>query len=325
MATSGSYDYLVTARTIVKAALRSIKAIGAGEDPVTSEMNDGLEAMNMLIKQWNGRADFAPGIRAFSRKRITLFLNSSQNRYYIGPGAGDSRATARYGRTTISADEAAAQTVLSIASNSYTTSDGQTVTMAANDFIGIGLDDATVHWTSIVSATSSSATITTAIPSSAATGRYVWWFTSRSQRLVQVESCVIRDEYLKDVPIEVYTDAKLYDSIADKNTQGDAGSILVEPQISNTAITLDTIPTDLTKALVITGFYPSEDFDSANDDPGFSQIWYRPLKYALARELAPEFGSGLWTNELNALYVEAMAIAKNDNPETSDVFFEPDR
>ena len=61
--------------------------------------------------------------------------------------------------------------------------------------------------------------------------------------------------------------------------------------ISNTAVTLDYAPNDITKVVQLTGYYTSEDMDNVTDNPSYPQEWHNALKYGLAKEIAPEYGS----------------------------------
>src|SRR6185436_1436929 len=105
-----------------------------------------------------------------------------------------------YGRTTISAAEAAGQTVISITSNTdATTNPGTTVTMTSGDYVGIELDDGTLHWSTISGTPSTTMTIVDALTSAAASGNYVWWFTARAQRFIDHEAVIMRDENRTDI------------------------------------------------------------------------------------------------------------------------------
>lgn len=326
MATSGSYNFSVNRNEITEAALRAIKALSPYETVRPDQLVDGAEALNMIVKQWQGKADFAPGLKVFSRQRITLFLASGQQRYLIGPASTDARATAQYGRTTISANEAAGQTVLSITSNTDTTTyPGTTVTMTNGDIIGIELNDGTIQWTTISGTPSTTATVADSLTLAADAGNYVWWFTSRAQRPVVVETAVLRDENYKDTPLEVTTRVEDYDILPDKGADGDPTGILVEPQRINTAITCNTQPSDVTKVINLSVLYPAEDYDTATDDVAFPQEWFRALKFQLALDLWPEYREGDPPMSLRANRDEAISIAQNANPETTDVFFEPNR
>lgn len=331
MATSGSYDYSRTAAQIISAAYEDLGVIEPGGTVSSADSTMALARLNMLVKQWQGDADLAPGMKIHTRQRITLFLAKGQQKYTIGPAATDSRAATSFGRTTIRAAEAAGQTVLDVTALEDTTSDpGTTVTMTASDIIGIQTDDSggdDIFWTTISSTNSTGPTVTiaSALPAgrAAAAGNYVWWFTNRAQRFPVIESAVIRDENRNDTALEIYTDVREYElGVADKYADGTPTAMLVEPLRINTRVTFNSQPTDVTDTVVMTVLYPAEDYDATTDDIAFPQEWYAALSWELAFRLAPSKGV-LWTPIREANRQNALATARSLNPETSVLYFCP--
>jgi hypothetical protein len=323
VATSGSYNYSVTAGEIIQAALEDIGVLAGGETPSSEDQAMALQRLNFLAKQWQGTADLAQGLKVWTRQRVTLFLAVGQQTYLVGPASTDARATTQFGRTTLSADEAASQTVLSITSNTDTTTyPGTTVTMTASDIIGIVLDDGTIQWTTISGTPASTATVAVALTGAASAGNYVYWFTSRAQRFPVLESARLQDENRSDLPLTVYREAAAYDQgVVDKYADGDPTSLLVEPLRIATRVTLDSQPTDVTKQVWLTALYPAEDYDATSNDIAFPQEWFAALEWELAFRLAPAFGR-VWTESMKANHQVATAIARQGNPETSDAYFQ---
>lgn len=324
MATSGSWNYSLTADDIIQAAYEDLGVIAPGATVSTSASTMALARLNMLVKQWQGNADLAPGLKVWTRQRITLFLAKGQQKYLIGPATTDSYSSTDYGRTTISASEALGQTTISITSNTDTTTDpGTTVTMTSGDFVGIQLDDGTIQWTTISGTPASTMTISDALTAASAAGNYVYWFTSRAQRFPEVESVVLRESGRTDRPLYVYRDVREYElGVADKYADGDPSSVLVEPLTLNTRVTLDSQPTDVTKQIVMTVLYPAEDYDSTSNDIAFPQEWYAALSWELAFRLSP--AAGRWTQQMELNRQEALAVAKRMNPENSVAYFTGD-
>jgi hypothetical protein len=276
----------------------------------------------MIVKQHQGRSDGAPGLKLHTRQRITLFLAVGQQTYLVGPAATDSRSSTQVGRTTISNAEAAGQTVISITSNIDITSyPGTTITMTSGDFVGIELDDGTIQWTTISGTPAATMTINNALTDSAAAGNFVWWFTSRAQRFPYLENAVLRNSDFNDTPLDVFTQVQQYEANVAKFADGDPVCILVEPLRLNTRITLDSQPTDVTKQLYLTVFYPAEDYDSLSDDIAFPQEAFNFLHWELAFALSPSVGR--WTPEMTQLRTEARSMYLNLNPENSVMYFQP--
>jgi hypothetical protein len=188
-----------------------------------------------------GQRGHGAGLKVHTRQRITLFLAKGQQRYLIGPASTDARATTQYGRTTISAAEALGQTVISITSNTDTTTyPGTTVTMTNGDIVGIELDDGTIYWTTISGTPAATMTIAVALTARAACRELRVVVHERAPSASRCSSyAVLRDENYHRHTAFVYLDVQSYDALPDKTGDGDPTAILVEPLRLNTAITLD--------------------------------------------------------------------------------------
>ncbi len=325
MATSGSWNYSVTAADVIKMAMEDIGVLTPGETISAEDQDAGLRRLNYIVKQWQGDADMSQGMKVWTRQRITLFLAKGQQKYLVGPAATDARATTAYGRTTISTAEAVGQTAISITATTDTTTDpGTTVTMTASDIIGIEQNDGTMHWSTIVSTGGGPiVTINDATSAAAAAGNYVYWFTSRAQRFPVIDSAVLRDENRNDTLLRVFREASEYDvGIVDKYADGDPTCILVEPLRIATRITLDSQPTGVDKQIVLSVLYPAEDYDAAANDIAYPQEYFAALEWELAKRCAPMYGRP-WTQDMNDNWKAATGIARNLNPQVSNACFEP--
>ena len=218
MATSGSWNYSLTAANLILIALEDIGQVQSGESVDSDDETVALRALNLLVKQWQGRADGAPGLKVWTRQRITLALALGQQAYLIGPGSSDARASTQVGRTTIRVAEAAGQTILDVTARTDTTTyPGTTITMTDADIIGIQTDNSggdDIFWSTISSSSGTGPTVTlaAALPTGqpAAVGNYVWWFTSRAQRFPVIESAVLREAGYTTTPLDVYTEVRQY-------------------------------------------------------------------------------------------------------------------
>lgn len=325
MATSGSWNYSRTAAQLIQAALENIGVYSAGNTLDSNDESLALARLNMMVKAMSGRIDMAPGLKIWTRQRITLFLAKGQQSYLVGPASTDARATTQYGRTTIDAAEAAAQTVISVtATTDTTTYPGTTVTMTASDIIGIEQNDGTIFWSTISSVSAGdTVTIATGLDAAAAVGNYVWWFTSRAQRFVEVESATLIDENRNETELYVYKEVSDYElGVPDKYADGDPTAILVEPLRITTRVTLDSQPTDVTKQIQLVCLYPAEDYDATTDDIAFPQEYFDFLSWELGFRCAPAFGVE-FTQTMNGNLTEARTYARNLNPEVSTLYFHP--
>ena len=323
MATSNSWDTLRTGTQILTAALEDLGEIEPGGTVSSALSTMCLNRLNNIFKQYSGRADGSPGLKIHTRQRVTLLLQEAQQSYLIGPASTDARASTQMGRTTIRTTEAAGQTVLDItATTDTTTYPGTTITMTASDIIAVEQNDGTLFFSTISSTGAGPVvTIGAGLDVAAAAGNYVYWFTSRAQRLVHVESVLLRDENYTDTALQVYSDAREYDQgVSDKYADGDPSAVLIEPLRIATRVTLNSQPSDVTKQLIIVGWYPTEDIDSGSDDVGFPQEAFRFLVSELAFSIAPGLGAP-WTQVHEKARVEARASYLSLNPEMCSIHF----
>ena len=64
MATSGTYTYSATAAQAIQEALEILGVLESGRTPTTADQTSCLTTLNMMVKQWSGNFDFAPGLEA---------------------------------------------------------------------------------------------------------------------------------------------------------------------------------------------------------------------------------------------------------------------
>ena len=324
MTTSSSWNYSLTAANIMDMALENIKVLRVGGTITSGQQTFCLRRLNVIAKQYQGTSDGAQGLKIHTRQRITLMLAVGQNTYLIGPASTDARASTAIGRTTLSAAEAIGQTTLSITSNTDTTTyPGTTITMASGDIIGIELDDGTIQWTTISGTPSTTATVADSLTVAAASGNYVYWFTSRAQRFPVIESAVLREAGYTTTPLDIYTEVRQYEyGVSDKYANGTPTAMLVEPLRIATRVTLNSLPTNSQQQIILTVLYPSEDYDATTDDIAFPQEAFRFLSWELAFEIHPTFGAQ-WTQGMEKLRLEARQAWMTLNPENSVLYFQP--
>ncbi len=313
MATSGSADFSVTRKEILEDAASELGVLALGQTLSANQITQGSRFLNMIVKQWQGKSDFAPGLKVWTRKRATIFLEKNKASYTLGPG-GD-HATNSFTETTLSADAAASATSLTVSSITG---------ISDADNIGIILNDGNVHWTTVNGAPSgSTVVITTGLPSAADSGKTIWAYTTKITRPLTILNINTRDSNGNDSPMFPMT-LDDYEAIADKGAAGDATRYYYEQDRLTGELYLDYAIDDVTNTLKMTYLRPIEDFDSATDEPDYPQEWFRPLVYQLAMDWAGSFGVGI-TVDLKLKRDESLMLAQNVNPENADVFFEPDR
>ena len=322
MATSGSWNYSVTALQIITSAYEDIGVIANGQSIDPDDLATGLRTLNILVKQWMGLNAKFPGLQQWTRQRLVLFLNQGQNRYLVGPASSDDRASVNSLATTLSTSKAANATAVSVTS---------TTGMTAGDQIGFVTSAGTLAWTTISSVDSSTGlTLPANSVGAAGVGGVVYTYTSKAQRFVECEAGSLRDNSQAgqpiDIPLQIYTDVQQYEHITQKFAAGDPTAILVEFARTNTVITTNFAAANVYKSLRLTVIYPSEDYDDATgaDDISYPQEYFGALEWELARRCAPKFGR-TWTEDLAGHWRIAVEEGINLNPDNTSLSFEPAR
>lgn len=316
MATSGTYTFSVSRDDIIRQSMLNIKKLGEYEIPTPGQTQDVARVLNMVVKQWQAKQDFANGLKVWTRRHATLFLGAAQFQYNVGP-SGD-HWTASYKRNSLASAAAANATTITLAA-------GFTAP-ASGDFIGIVLTNGTLFWTT-VSGTPVGAVVTlaTGLTSAASGSAYVYSYTTKAQRPEMIETAVLRDSNYIDGPLQLYT-LQEYDFLPSKqspNFVSDPTAIYYEAQLTNGVIYIDVYgASDVTKNLYISYLEPIQDFNNPTDTPEYPAAWFLPLCWETSKQIAPMFKAN-WTPDMEENRKNSIAIAKEGFVETSALFFQP--
>lgn len=327
--TSGSYTFSVTRDQIIRQAMLDLGALQEAEVPTAQETTDMAFLLNMIVKQWMGNTDFAPGLKVWTRKRADLFLSPTQYTYQLGQTGADNWVESTsglaypqaYGQTNITASVAAGTTVLPVASTSQ---------FNINDFIGI-LIGGTIFWTTVSAIGVGTVTIpapglTGAVIGNAAT--YVWNYTNKARRPLALITCTLRDIYANDTPMRIFSTVQEYESLPTKTAPtniADPTAVLYESQFSNQnpsgRIYLDVGGAqDVTKHLHCVYLSPTQDFVNPGDAPDYPQQWYNPLVLELAKRSCGMLDVP-FTADLEEQRQSAIKVAQQGDPENSADYF----
>jgi hypothetical protein len=312
MASSGSVDFSVNRDEIIKDAMFEIGALGDSETPTDADIQLYSRYLNRLVKQWQGQADFAPGLKMWSRKRATLYLQDSTNTYSLGP-SGDNWALSPV------------ETTLSVAAGSGAGSVTVTTVTGISDdmYIGIRLDDNSIHWTTVNGAPSGSVVTLTAVTTGAASsGNAVFAYTTKARRPLQFISLNLSNSSNNDLPVTPIT-VQDYEGLARKINEGTPQYYYYESQLTNGNLYLNCYPGDTSSRLKAVYISPIEDFDASTDTPDYPQQWYRPLHFGLAVDIWGTARQGEPTKRLIGLRDEAIMMARNQDVETTTAYFQP--
>jgi hypothetical protein len=316
MTTSGTVTFSVQRDQIITDAMFDAGALGVGEAINDNDLQFCARRLNMLVKQWQGRQDFAPGLKMWSRKRGNLFLSGSSGQYTVGPGGtGWATSFTQIATTAASASGASTITVSSISG------------LSSGDNIGIVLDSQAIQWTTINGAPSgSTVTLTATLTGHVASGNTVYTYptTSQARRPLEIVTVSIRDQFQNDVPIYKMT-LQEYEALPTKaqtTSPTDPTSIYYEAQLTNGILYTDApAAADCNKYLHIVYLSPIEDFNAATDTPDYPQEWYLALVAGLAINIAPAFQLPV-TQDMKSNFVAALSIAQQSNAENTALFFQ---
>ena len=305
MATSGSVDYSRNALQVITAALRKLRVVSAGDSATGADLTTGLEALNLMVKAWQLDQVFL-----WLNQQAVLHLSPSTGSYTLGPSGGHFCAASDAVQTTLTADATTAATALTVASNAG---------IAASDYMGVVLDDGTVHWTTQngAPAGTTDATLTTGVVSAASSGNVVFAYTTKLARPLAITEARLRDLQGNDSPINVSLASDSYWQFqTDKTATGDCQEMLFAPL--NTSAMVYTWPMcdDATKRIFMTVQRIIEDFDLSTHDADMPAEVTECLIYNLALRLSPEYRSAVPPDVATmAAYTYGQVKAKFDSRE----------
>jgi len=311
MATSGSIDFSLNRNEIIKEAMDLIGVLSIGENPTDAEVATCSRSLNMMLKTWT-----TSGIHLWTQETGTLWLVEGQAKYLLGSGATSANWTTSYTETTLSADEAAAQTTLSV-----TTSAG----MTAADIIGIVLDDDSIQWTTIDSVpNSTSVVVDDALTGVAAEDNVVYWYTTRAERPIKIVNIYRRDTSGNDIPLSPPIARDTYEALPDKDLQGTPNSYYYDPQITQGGLYVwPTADDDKNHILFVVFQRTIEDMDASTDDFDLPQEWAETISYNLAVRIAPKFDAPLRADTKETAK-ELKEELETWDSEPVSIFFQPD-
>jgi hypothetical protein len=315
MSTSGTYTFTVTRDDIIREAMLNCGKLGESETPTAQEVTDCARKLNMMVKQWMGRLDFAPGLKIWTRRTGELFLDQTKNQYNLGP-SGDNWTTSPNSRQTTAA--------ASLGASSITVSN---IANATNgDFIGIQLSTGNLQWTTINGAPSGSTiNLAATLTASVASGAYVYNYTTKAQRPLEIETAYLRDNFNSDTPLKTITKQD-YDLLPSKQQIGyltDPTLVYYEAQLTNGILYTDvTGAFDVTKRIRIGFLEPIQDFNNPLDNPEYPQEWFMALCWGLTKQIAPMFNVP-FTKDMEENLIGAVSSARESYPQISSLFFQP--
>ena len=298
MATSGSVNFATSRDSLIKYALLNVGGIGEGDTPTSTQYTDGAVYLNMIMKSWHN-----DGMPLWALKEGYILPVSDTNSINLGPSGG--HATLTYTHTTLGADEAAAQTSLTVSSITGITN---------GDYLGIELDDGSVQWTTVNGVPSGTTVVaTTALTGAASSGNHVYAYTTKIQRPVKILEATRWDEGTNnDSPVVVRTHNEWFNQ-SSKESEGEPNTLWYDPQLTQGIAKIWPRFENGNSVIKIWFHRPYEDFDAAGDEPDCPQEFYMALLWQLSWALSPSWSVPLderrqWLAEAEKLKQEALAF-----------------
>lgn len=324
MATSGSVDFSVSRDDIITDALIDLGVMGAGDTTSSASFTEHSASMaiklNNIVKQFSGQSDFGGGIKMWSRKTGYLFLQKGEGEYTLGPTVTATTATDKF-----ASSYATTTTTVASSSGGTTITVGSVAGIAANNRIGIQLTTGYMQWTTVSGSPSGLVvTLAVALTADVASGARVFCYatTAQGRRPLSIVMAMTRDTSNNDRPISPMI-REDYESITTKLVEGDPNSYHYAATLLDGTLYLDCEASDPTDVLRIVYVSPIEDFDAAANTPDYDQNWFRFLCFALKFDACGQFGQESRASYFKAVRDEALKIAQNAIPETTELYFQP--
>ena len=313
MATSGSVGFQQTAQTIILDAFTDVTSFPTDQAMAAADSAFCLRRLNAMVKTWA-----AQGIHLWKVRDVTLFLVGGQAKYALG-GANGANATDALTTTTLFSDAAANQAVVT-----PTTRDPA---YAVGGFIGLRLDDGTLHWSTIGSIASGlirdDLTLDLGLPSAATAGNTLLSYPSASQRPQRITEARKAASDGNETQMRLMSRSD-YMQLADKSSAGTPHSIYYDPQLTTGQVYLYPTPTDDVETVKFTAETVIEDFSALSDNADFPAEWTQALVRNLAYDIAPSYGvTGQVLGELKNRADESLDLVLSYDLEYAPVTFSP--
>jgi len=308
MATSNDIEFNMDRTDFIKWALHTSQLVGVEQDIPENLINHCKTSLNMVLASWDTRFRYL-----WKEQNATVFLQPNQTSYSLGT-SGDHAANDVV-QTTLSADEATGQTVLSITSSTG---------ISASDYIGITLDDNSLFWTTVVSTGVGTVTVTNSLTSAASSGNIVYAYTTRLARPLRIMNAQTRTNGETDRVVDIMARDD-YNNLPNKfATTTNPVKIYYDPK-TNTAGKLYVWPTpvDSLQTLQISYQRSLQIFSDANDDADLPKQYYLPLAFELASVVAPAIGKDNKAKSLLATSQQYLVLANMGDREESSTFIGP--
>ena len=313
MATSGSTDFSIDRDTLIKESMEILNAY----DPISTMTADEIwscsRTLNIMLKAMQ-----ADGLQLWKQTEVHLFMEADKIKYTLST-SGDN-ATISHTETAMRVAGAASATTLEVDS---------TTGMTAGDYIGIELDDDTMHWTTVSSVTDTdTVVITTGLASASAIDNVIYFFTNKIPKPLRINNALIHHKSSgNDVELNIVSREE-YWNLGVKTSEGIVNQIYFDPRRDDSEVRVFPEPTSVTDYIILVCHLPFEDFDSGANTPDFPQEWLECVVWGLATRLMFKYGATVPVDrrrEIKAMANEMYQKALDFDTEDTSIFLQPDR
>ena len=295
MTTSGRFNLSTTLNELLEETA-DILQIGADGEPLSGDfLVRARKTLNFMLKAFEGQA-----IHLWTFSTGTLFLTIGQNSYAFGDS--DTHLANDYNETTIDADEAIGQTVISVTS---------TTGFANSDPIGIVTNDNALHWSTISSfVANDTVTIADALTVKASIGNVVYQYTLNSFKPVSRVSSVRRKETTDyEVPIN-FLSKEDYEMLPNKKQKGTVIQTYYERKQPTGTMFVWNPPSSAIPVLRFSYERRIQIMEDPGDTFDMPEDFFEAITWNLAKRLIPKFGCTVARATLiNKMAVESLDVA----------------
>lgn len=311
MTTSGVSTFNYSRDQIIRAALRKVGAIQAGEVPNAQLTTDCADQLNSMVKFWE-----TSGIHIWTETEAILYTQVGQAQYPLGIGTPSNASTIN-NVTSLVGSVASGALTITVLSN-FQISNGIT--------IGVVLDNGNVFWTTVASFVGAVVTLAAATIDSATSGNAVYVVSPNIVRPLRIPTAR-RWNTISQIETPLIPLSKNdYDALPNKNLTGTVTQWYYNQQggANNFGVMyLWPTPSDTVNNNIKFMFYrPIQDFVNPGDTPDLPPEWINTLVWNLAYEIGPEFGvpDNVWA-KIEKRAMATLEECKSWDREDTSVYF----
>lgn len=278
MTTSGTVAFNMNRDQIIKAALRKLGAIQAGETPDNQTIQDCSDQLNSMVKSLA-----ATGLHIWTEAEATCFLNAGQITYSMGTGATDNITENYTATTTLSASSLGANQIAVTSATGF----------AASYNLVIVLDDGTIQSTTVSgNPVGTTITLANSLTDSVSAGNPIYVYQTRIVRPLRIVSAR-RYTFAGQLDTQMIGLSRIdYRNLPNKMNTGVVTQWFYDPRGGANAtgkLHVWPAPSDSTSAVKFTWYRPLQDFTTSAQNPDLPQEWLDALVWNLALRMAPEY------------------------------------